>query len=155
VHSLSTNQHPTSLSLLVYGPQVHPPPHPLKSNIVWMFSEQVDPWGASPSESAVHGAMDAAIHTSLPAFGTGAARDGTPWRPRGVLVTHLVEHKKAVNRIAVAGNGAFFVTASDDETSKVQCTVFDRCCYRVTAGGFSRADAGGRKQGGGGSGGWF
>jgi len=87
--------------------------------------EQVDPWGASPpSESAVHGAMDAAIHTSLPAFGTGAARDGTPWRPRGILVTHLVEHKKAVNRIAVAGNGAFFVTASDDETTKVRFSPF-------------------------------
>ncbi len=90
-----------------------------------LLNGQVDPWGPSPSESAVHGAMDAAIHTSLPAFsfGTGAARDGTPWRPRGVLVTHLVEHKRAVNRIAVAGNGAFFVTASDDQTSKVQLAI--------------------------------
>jgi hypothetical protein len=89
----------------------------------------VDPWGASPpSESAVLGAMDAAIHTSLPAFGTGAARDGTPWRPRGVLVTHLVEHKKAVNRIAVAGNGAFFVTVSDDETTKVPTEAYYLLC---------------------------
>ena len=34
-------------------------------------------------------------------------------------VTHLAEHKKAVNRIAVAGNGSFFATASSDETVKI------------------------------------
>lgn len=43
----------------------------------------------------------------------------TPWQPRGVLVAHLAEHKRAVNRIAVAPNGAFFVTASNDETCKI------------------------------------
>ena len=38
----------------------------------------------------------------------------------GILqVTHLAEHKKAVNRIAVAGNGSFFATASNDETVKI------------------------------------
>lgn len=44
---------------------------------------------------------------------------GLPWRPRGVLVAHLAEHKKAVNQIAVAANGAFFATASSDETVKI------------------------------------
>lgn len=43
----------------------------------------------------------------------------TPWQPRGVLVAHLAEHKRAVSRIAVAPNGAFFVTASNDETCKI------------------------------------
>jgi phosphoinositide-3-kinase regulatory subunit 4 len=34
-------------------------------------------------------------------------------------VAHLAEHRRAVNRIAVAHNGAFFVTASNDETCKI------------------------------------
>ena len=36
-----------------------------------------------------------------------------------MLVAHLAEHKKAVNQIAVAANGAFFATASSDETVKI------------------------------------
>ena len=81
---------------------------------------QVNGWrGSSPSESSVNTAMDAAIHTSLPTHGASSLGDSIAWRPKGILATHLVEHKKAVNRIAVAGNGAFFVTASDDETAKV------------------------------------
>jgi phosphoinositide-3-kinase regulatory subunit 4 len=41
------------------------------------------------------------------------------WAPRGVLLAHLAEHKRAVNAVAVSQNGAFFVTASADETCKV------------------------------------
>eukprot|EP00252_Welwitschia_mirabilis_P026191 TRINITY_DN8476_c0_g3_i2.p1 TRINITY_DN8476_c0_g3~~TRINITY_DN8476_c0_g3_i2.p1 ORF type:complete len:750 (-),score=115.92 TRINITY_DN8476_c0_g3_i2:109-2034(-) len=41
------------------------------------------------------------------------------WRPRGILVAHLQEHKLAVNDIAVAADNNFFVTASDDGTVKV------------------------------------
>ena len=81
---------------------------------------QVNGWrGASPPESSVNTAMDAAIHTSLPTHGVSSIGDSVAWRPKGILATHLVEHKKAVNRIAVAGNGSFFVTVSDDETAKV------------------------------------
>lgn len=43
----------------------------------------------------------------------------TAWQPRGILVAHLAEHKRAINRIAVAQGAAFFVTASDDETCKI------------------------------------
>lgn len=75
--------------------------------------------GTSPPESSVNTAMDAAIHTSLPTHGVSSIGDSVAWRPKGILATHLVEHKKAVNRIAVAGNGSFFVTVSDDETAKV------------------------------------
>lgn len=75
--------------------------------------------GGTPSETSVNTAMDAAIHSSLPTHGASSVGDAVAWRPRGVLAIHLVEHKKAVNRIAVAGNGAFFVTVSDDETAKV------------------------------------
>lgn len=38
------------------------------------------------------------------------------WRAQ---VAHLAEHTRAVNKLAVAGNGAFFVSASNDETVKV------------------------------------
>ena len=43
----------------------------------------------------------------------------TAWQPRGILVAHLAEHRRAINRIAVAQSVAFFVTASDDETCKI------------------------------------
>ncbi|KAK4765561.1 hypothetical protein SAY86_026651 [Trapa natans] len=41
------------------------------------------------------------------------------WRPRGVLVAHLQEHRSAVNDIAVSSDHSFFVTASDDSTVKI------------------------------------
>ena len=34
-------------------------------------------------------------------------------------MAHLAEHRRAVNQLAVAGSGAFFVSASNDETVKV------------------------------------
>jgi WD40 repeat protein len=34
-------------------------------------------------------------------------------------VAHLAEHRRAVNQVAVSSNGAFFVSASNDETVKV------------------------------------
>lgn len=48
---------------------------------------------------------------------------GTPsftgWRPRGVLVAHLQEHRLAVNDVAVSNDQAFFVSASDDSTVRI------------------------------------
>ncbi|KAK9073744.1 hypothetical protein SSX86_006338 [Deinandra increscens subsp. villosa] len=41
------------------------------------------------------------------------------WRPRGVLVAHLQEHRSAVNDIALSTDQTFFVSASDDSTVKV------------------------------------
>ncbi|KAL4452504.1 hypothetical protein ABPG75_008166 [Micractinium tetrahymenae] len=71
--------------------------------------------------SGVRGAMSAALAAGLPGGGAGdaASQHVSPWYPRGVLVAHLAEHKKAVNRLAVAGCGAFFASASSDETVKV------------------------------------
>lgn len=43
----------------------------------------------------------------------------TPWHPQGVLTAHLAEHRQGVNQLAVAGNGMFFASASNDETVKV------------------------------------
>ncbi|KAI4305247.1 hypothetical protein L6164_028624 [Bauhinia variegata] len=41
------------------------------------------------------------------------------WRPRGVLVAHLQEHRSAVNDIAISTDHSFFVSASDDSTVKI------------------------------------
>lgn len=44
------------------------------------------------------------------------------WRPRGVLLAHLAEHRRAVNCMAVAGNerhNPYVVSASNDGTVKV------------------------------------
>lgn len=49
-----------------------------------------------------------------------AAASAAPWQPRGVLMAHLAEHRRAITRVAVAGGGAFFVTASADETCKAR-----------------------------------
>ncbi|EFN54741.1 hypothetical protein CHLNCDRAFT_134632 [Chlorella variabilis] len=72
---------------------------------------------------SVRDAMSAALAAGMPG---GSGTDGgmgsqhvAPWYPRGVLVAHLAEHRKCVNRLAVAGCGAFFVSASSDETVKV------------------------------------
>lgn len=59
----------------------------------------------------MRGAINAAIQTKLPTTAS--------WQPRGLLVAHLAEHRKAVNCIEVAGNAAFFATASDDSTVKI------------------------------------
>lgn len=60
---------------------------------------------------------------NLPASSSGhytcADIAGPAWRPRGVLTAHLNEHRAAVNRLAVARGGAFFASASNDETVKV------------------------------------
>lgn len=42
-----------------------------------------------------------------------------PWRPEGHLVALFSEHSAAINRVCVAPDHAFFVTASDDSTVKI------------------------------------
>ncbi|XP_033636552.1 phosphoinositide 3-kinase regulatory subunit 4-like [Asterias rubens] len=41
------------------------------------------------------------------------------WKPKGLLVAHLHEHKAAVNRIQVSHDHMFFATCSNDGTVKV------------------------------------
>lgn len=41
------------------------------------------------------------------------------WRPRGVLVAHLQEHRSSVNDIAISTDHSFFVSTSDDSTVKI------------------------------------
>lgn len=64
---------------------------------------------------------DATAQTDLSAF-PSFARTSIPdsgWRPRGVLVAHLQEHRSAVNDIAVSADHSFLVSASDDSTVKI------------------------------------
>ncbi|KOM54175.1 hypothetical protein LR48_Vigan10g006700 [Vigna angularis] len=64
---------------------------------------------------------DATAQTDLSGF-PSHARVSIPdsgWRPRGVLVAHLQEHRSAVNDIAISADHSFFVSASDDSTVKI------------------------------------
>ncbi|GAX85401.1 hypothetical protein CEUSTIGMA_g12817.t1 [Chlamydomonas eustigma] len=79
---------------------------------------------SSTSSQAVSDAMAAALSTSLP--GTSQVHEintldsaFSPWRPRGVLLAHLAEHRQPIHRLAVAQGGHFFVSASSDATVKV------------------------------------
>eukprot|EP00268_Persea_americana_P045799 TRINITY_DN4692_c0_g1_i1.p1 TRINITY_DN4692_c0_g1~~TRINITY_DN4692_c0_g1_i1.p1 ORF type:complete len:1544 (+),score=279.50 TRINITY_DN4692_c0_g1_i1:480-5111(+) len=55
----------------------------------------------------------------MPAFARGSSVPDMGWRPRGVLVAHLQEHRSAVNDIAISNDHTFFVSASDDSTIKI------------------------------------
>lgn len=41
------------------------------------------------------------------------------WRPKGLLVAHLHEHRSAVNRIRVSDEHLLFATCSNDGTVKI------------------------------------
>ncbi|KAJ0031465.1 hypothetical protein Pint_13294 [Pistacia integerrima] len=55
----------------------------------------------------------------LPSFAQTSSISDSGWKPRGVLVAHLQEHRSAVNDIAISNDHSFFVSASDDSTVKV------------------------------------
>ena len=71
--------------------------------------------------NGVRDAMNVALAAAMPCGADTGARSqpAAPWYPRGVLVAHLAEHKKAVSCLAAAAGGAFFASASSDETVKV------------------------------------
>ncbi|XP_059638259.1 serine/threonine-protein kinase VPS15 [Cornus florida] len=77
--------------------------------------------GLSSTTKSSITAEDASTPTDaagLPSFGRASVLD-SGWRPRGVLVAHLQEHRSAVNDIAISTDHSFFVSASDDSTVKV------------------------------------
>jgi WD40 repeat protein len=49
----------------------------------------------------------------------GSSSSNPSWRPRGVLASHLLEHRAAVNCLATSNNGALLLSGSDDQTVKV------------------------------------
>eukprot|EP00002_Diphylleia_rotans_P021597 TRINITY_DN4200_c0_g1_i1.p1 TRINITY_DN4200_c0_g1~~TRINITY_DN4200_c0_g1_i1.p1 ORF type:complete len:1490 (+),score=267.46 TRINITY_DN4200_c0_g1_i1:48-4517(+) len=52
---------------------------------------------------------------------------GASWKPRGILVGHLAEHRGAINQIRVSEDNAFFATCSDDGTVRIwDCQRIDK-----------------------------
>lgn len=49
----------------------------------------------------------------------GSKTSGSSWRPEGNFVAQFGEHSAAINRVVVAPDHAFFITASDDGTVKI------------------------------------
>eukprot|EP00798_Chlamydomonas_sp_ICE-L_P013060 gene13060-3672_t len=88
----------------------------------------VNPGPGGPSAAATHmgagGAgsshhQQASLAQTYEGPGGGSGGGLNAWRPRGILVAHMMEHRKGVNQLALARNGSFFVSASNDETLKV------------------------------------
>ncbi|BBG96805.1 protein kinase family protein / WD-40 repeat family protein [Prunus dulcis] len=71
------------------------------------------------SSIAVEDASPPSDITGLPSSARNSSIPDSGWRPRGVLVAHLQEHRSAVNDIAISTDHSFFVSASDDSTVKV------------------------------------
>ncbi|CAL1414274.1 unnamed protein product [Linum trigynum] len=57
--------------------------------------------------------------TGLPSYMRATSIPDSGWKPRGVLVAHLQEHRSAVNDLAISNDHSLFVSASDDSTVKV------------------------------------
>ncbi|KAF8400928.1 hypothetical protein HHK36_014231 [Tetracentron sinense] len=73
-------------------------------------------------ESSSRTAEDVPSPTGLTGVSSYTRASSVPdsgWRPRGVLVAHLQEHRSAVNDIAISTDHSFFVSASDDSTVKL------------------------------------
>ncbi|XVF34935.1 hypothetical protein REPUB_Repub18cG0101100 [Reevesia pubescens] len=63
------------------------------------------------SSVTMEGASASADLTGLPSFARSSSISDSGWRPRGVLVAHLQEHRSAVNDIAISNDHSFFVKA--------------------------------------------
>ncbi|PIN14329.1 WD40 repeat containing protein kinase [Handroanthus impetiginosus] len=57
--------------------------------------------------------------TGLPSLECSSTIPDSGWRPRGVLVAHLQEHRSAVNDISISMDQHLFVSASHDSTVKI------------------------------------
>ncbi|KAL7093690.1 hypothetical protein ACP275_11G054800 [Erythranthe tilingii] len=57
--------------------------------------------------------------TELSSLAWSSTIPDSGWRPRGVLVAHLQEHRSAVNDISISMDQQFFVSASEDSTVKI------------------------------------
>jgi phosphoinositide-3-kinase regulatory subunit 4 len=82
--------------------------------------QEIGSFGIMNSSSiTVEDASTSTDLTGLPTFARTSSIPDSGWRPRGVLVAHLQEHRSAVNDIAISTDHSFFVSASDDSTVKV------------------------------------
>ncbi|XP_074567375.1 serine/threonine-protein kinase VPS15 [Curcuma longa] len=57
--------------------------------------------------------------SGLSTFARASSVPDTGWKPRGVLVAHLQEHRSSVNDVTVSNDHTFFISASDDSTVKI------------------------------------
>lgn len=102
---------------------------------------------AVDASSSVYDAVSAAMTTGIgqhlpgsaglegPGGGAGGGGSSNPsWRPRGVLASHLLEHRAAVNCLATSNNGALLLSGSDDETVKVIDSLIDQACKQSGRG---------------------
>ncbi|KAK9101124.1 hypothetical protein Scep_024554 [Stephania cephalantha] len=84
--------------------------------------EEISFSGSSKGTSSISDISSPSEVTPLPSFARGSQASSvtdTGWRPRGVLVAHLQEHRSAVNDIAISSDHNFFVSTSDDSTVKI------------------------------------
>ncbi|KAI1981539.1 Serine/threonine-protein kinase [Ophidiomyces ophidiicola] len=72
-----------------------------------------------PTDLFDFGPIVMSISSKAPIKKASGHSSNMPWRPQGTLVAMFGEHTGPVNRVAVAPDHAFFVTASDDGTVKV------------------------------------
>ena len=61
---------------------------------------------------------DAVARSSPATAPVAAAPVAAPWRPRGVLVAHLAEHKRQITRLASVPGTSLFLSASEDGSVK-------------------------------------
>ncbi|CAN8230088.1 unnamed protein product [Cochlearia groenlandica] len=100
---------------------VHEPESRENDQISSAISKFQDLGVSSSSKSTSVTSEDASSTTDLvgePSLSKTSVPD-SGWKPRGVLVAHLQEHRSAVNDIATSSDHSFFVSASDDSTVKV------------------------------------
>ncbi|CAL9227315.1 unnamed protein product [Arabidopsis halleri] len=100
---------------------VHEPESRENDQISSAISKFQDLGVSSSSKSASVTSEDASSPADLVGE-SSLSRTSVPdsgWKPRGVLVAHLQEHRSAVNDIATSSDHSFFVSASDDSTVKV------------------------------------
>ncbi|XP_024979474.1 serine/threonine-protein kinase VPS15-like isoform X1 [Cynara cardunculus var. scolymus] len=116
----------SSISIGNSSPQLHRVVHELEdreSDKTAYLSNKFNDMGVSnSSKGSSIGGADSSPPTEvagLPSFSRTPTTPDSGWRPRGVLVAHLQEHRSAVNDIAISTDQSFFVTASDDSTVKV------------------------------------
>lgn len=100
---------------------VHEPESRENDQLSSAISKFQDLGVSSSSKSASVTSEDASSTSDLvgePSLSRTSVPD-SGWKPRGVLVAHLQEHRSAVNDIATSSDNSFFVSASDDTTVKV------------------------------------
>jgi len=76
---------------------------------------------SSPEPSPVGSGAAGEAHDSSTVGAASPRPVVKPWRPEGILVAHLDDHKGPVRHLAASDDSTFFASGSDDGTVKVWC----------------------------------